>query len=172
MIDKSKLRSSMGHYKTQGLFLEKNSYDWDSALYTTADEDKLHPVTGETIYSLRRLYVAAEDVEEYDFAETYFAGWVHWQKIVKSPLLKKEIAEMREELAAKLRSRNIKRMETLATEGDKTAIRYMANRAWEKSTEPKRGRPSNEEKAGALKQELNADKAFEDHYERIMGGVQ
>lgn len=170
-IDKSKLRVG-GQMLTQKLFLETNGWDRSSALYTLTDEDKWDG--NRPIYSIRRLYVDLEDVHEYEFAVKYFGSWQHWQKVANSPRLKDFVNEWREELSVKLRTRNLKRMEELAADGDRQAIKYMADKGWEgKDDAPKkRGRPSKEEKQGYLKQQAEEDLRLADDFARISGELQ
>ena len=153
--------------KTQDLFYELNGFNSGSAVYTVGDEDLVK--NGKTLLSIRRLYVDMEDVHEYKFAVTHFYSWKHWQKIASSPKVGPYVQEWRDELQAKLQSKNLKRMAQLAAEGDRMAIKYMANTEWKGETvKPKRGRPTKEEKEGFLKQEAKELDRIEDDFTRIM----
>jgi len=164
MIDKSKIAAN----KTQALFLELNGWDSEEAVYTLGDEDVVRD-NGKHIYSIRKLYVEMGDVHEYNFATTYFASWKHWNKMLDSPRVRPYIDDWRAELAAKIQSDNLKRMQTMAADGDKQAVRYLADRGWEGAPVPKkRGRPSKEEVAGELKQSAREAQRIEDDFNRIM----
>lgn len=164
MIDKSKVTPN----KTQSLFLELNGWDSDKAVYTLGDEDVIR--SDKVIPSIRQLYVAMGDVHEYKFAITYFYSWKHWQKIASSPTVGPHVEEWRQELQAKIQSANLDRMADLAAEGDRMAIKYMANTEWKEDNKPtpKRGRPSKEEKEGFLKQEAAELGRIDDDFDRIM----
>ena len=167
MIDKAMLKASGGQLYTQKLFLELNGWDSSAAVYTLTDNDKVLD-NGRTVYSLGRLYVEMEDIHEYNFAKKYFDSWRHWQRICDSPLLKAWVEEWRVELAMKIRSRNFKRMEEHAAEGDHRAVKYLADKSWELGKSIKeRGRPSKEEKQGYLKQAAEEATRLDDDYKRI-----
>jgi hypothetical protein len=146
MIDKSKMIDSTGRYLTQGLFYEVE-YDHTFAQYTLASNDK--EVGGRTYPSIKRLYLELEDITEYEFANTYFVDFPHWQKICNNSYLRKEIDKWRNELELKLRARALKNLVGQAEKGNFNAAKYIAGKEWES----KRGRPSKEEKAGVLKKE-------------------
>lgn len=164
-LDKSRLKSG-NNLLTQALFLETNGWSRDKAVYTLGDEDIVHK--DKVIYSIRRLYVAMEDIHEYAFANKYFYSWAHWQRLLKSPIVSPHIEEWRKELEAKITSRNLKRMEDLAAEGNPQAIKYMANRGWNGEPVPrKRGRPSKDEVTGELKRQAKESDVFESDWDRI-----
>lgn len=167
MIDKSRLTGG-GNLLTQALFYELNGYNKDTAVYTLADNDMEH--NGVVIYAIKNLYVNMEDIHEYDFATTYFSSWKHWQRLLDSPRVRPYIDTWREELEMKIRSRNIKRMEELASSGDRQAIKYLADKGWvlEQPTARKRGRPSKDEVTGELKNQAADAKRVADDYTRIM----
>lgn len=140
---RSDFLDSMGRYKTQSLFLE-TAYD-PEAFFTFDDVDKLYK--GKTYLSLKRLYLQEEDVTEYAFAEKYLAGWNHWKKICGNADLRKEIDNWRDELELKLTARHLKNIQKLAEDGNYNAAKYLANREYASG----KGRPTKEQKEGALK---------------------
>lgn len=165
-IDKSLFKSG-SNLLTQALFLETNGWSRDKAVYTLGEEDIVHG--DKVIYAVRRLYVDMEDVHEYKFANTYFYSWSHWQRLLRSPIIRPHIDEWRAELEAKLTSRNLKRMEELAAEGNQQAIKYMANKGWngEAAAPKKRGRPSKDEVSGELKRQAKEEDVFASDWSRI-----
>lgn len=132
----------MGRYKTLSLFLEI-AYDKD-ALYTLAEVDKTYE--GKVYPSFKKLYLEEEDVTEYRVATKHLAGWKHWQRLLGNAALRKHIEEWRTELDIMLTSRNLKRIEALASEGNYNAAKYMANKEYGSG----KGRPTKAEKQAAL----------------------
>ena len=133
---------TMGRYKTLSLFLEI-SYDKD-ALYTLSDVDKLYE--GKLYPSLKKLYLQEEDLTEYRLATKHLAGWKQWQRLLGNTALRKHIEEWRLELELMLTSRNLKRIESLASEGNYNAAKYIANKDYGSG----KGRPTKAEKQAAL----------------------
>lgn len=151
-IDKSLFKDKSGKPCTQTLFLELK-YDTDFAVYSVKDQD--YEYQGKLYPSIKRLYLQMEDVTEYEFANKYFLGWNHWQRMCENKLIRKEIDEWREELEIKLRARAVQQMIAQASTGSYQASKWLADRGW--STRAA-GRPSkleiDQEKA---KQERIAD---------------
>lgn len=140
-IDKDKLRDSTGRPLTQALFLETN-YDTNYAVYTLKDQD--HKYKGKTYPSLKRLYIAMEDVIEYDFANTYLLGWNHWQRICANKAFHSVIEEWRSELELKIRSQAFKDiLDSCAEEKSFQAAKYILEKGWDKRS---RGRPTTKAK--------------------------
>lgn len=106
--------------------------------------------------SLMRLYLAMEDPQEYAFAETCLGGWDHWMAICESWKLKPYVAHMRELLEAKLRSKYLNRIKEIADNGEGpvalNATKYLLETATSIKGTAKRGRPTKQEKDGALLQ--------------------
>lgn len=139
MINKKDLLSSDGRPLTQSLFLEIGYTEY--AVYTLKDDD--YEYNGKVYPSLKKRYLELEDTTEYDFATTYLLGWKHWQRIVENKALAPHVAEWREELELKLRSRAVKQMVALAEEGSYQASKWLADRGWDTRAA---GRPSKSEK--------------------------
>lgn len=139
-IDKKAMLDEMGRFITQSLFLEINYTD--KAQYTLKDED--HEYNGRIYPSIKRLFLEMEDPTEYEFANTYFCGWRHWQRIAANKAINKYIDEWREELEYKLRAKGIKQIiaSTKNPMGGLQASKWLADRGW--STRAA-GRPSKAE---------------------------
>jgi hypothetical protein len=105
-----------------------------------------------------------EDVTEYEFAQTYFVDYPHWQKICNNSQLRKEIDKWRVELELKLRARALRSLVGQAEKGNFNAAKYIAGKEWES----KRGRPSKEEKAGVLKKEAALRDELADEASRVV----
>lgn len=145
--NKEQMVDEMGRYITQSLFLEINYTD--HAVYTLKDSD--HEYNGKILPSIKRLYLEMEDVTEYEFANTYFCGWRHWQRLLENKAIRKHIDDWREELEFKLRAKGIKKIiESVKNpQNAMQAAKWLADRGW--STRAA-GRPT--------KAEIEQEKAF------------
>lgn len=167
-VDKAKLLDDGGRPLTQALFLELN-YNEKYALYTLKEQD--HVWNGNTYPSLKRLYLATEDPTEYEFATKYLLSWNHWKRICENKVLGRYIAEWREELEIKLRSRAIRDIQSLceSENGNYQAAKFLADRGWDKRPA---GRPSKEEQekraaiAQHIEDEFTTDVARMDNYRK------
>jgi hypothetical protein len=136
-IDKSGFKDVMGRALTQSLFLEPN-YNTDFAYYTLEGEDKVYK--GRTYPSLKKLYLAAYDPLEYEFANTYLLDWDHWVKMQGNAILNRHIEKWREELELKIRSESL-RMILDQSEDNYQAAKFLAEQGWKKAGV---GRPKKE----------------------------
>lgn len=126
-IDRQQLVDKGGRFLTESLFLEIGYSD--SSIYTLKDYD--HTYNGKLYPSIKKLYLEEEDTTEFEFANKYFGGWKHWQKLNENKLIKEEIDQWRLELELKLKSRAVKQMVALAEEGSYQASKWLADRGWE-----------------------------------------
>lgn len=136
---REKMLDTSGRPITQSLFLEIGYSDF--SVYTLKEVD--FEYNGVLMPSIKRLYLEMEDTTEYEFANKYFLGWKHWQRICENKALKPHIAEWREELEMKLRARAIKQMMDLSAEGSYQAVKWLADRGWDTRGA---GRPSKADK--------------------------
>lgn len=137
-MDRDTLTDNSGKPLTQGLFLEIGY--GETSIYTLKDND--HGYGGRVLPSIKRLYLEMEDVTEYEFANRYFLGWSHWQRICNNKVLRKYIDEWRVELELKLRARAAKLMVQQAEGGSYQAVKWLADRGWDVK---KAGRPTKED---------------------------
>lgn len=161
--DKSTFKDEKGALRTQGLFLE-TYWDVNQAVYTFADEDKIHK--GKLFKSLRKLYLETADPTEYAFAEKYFFSWYHWQRIVDNKLLLEKIQPIRDELEVKLRSEAVRKALDLAGTNFQAA-RWAIQGLWKPDTAERRGRPSAAERAKERELEERTKAALASDAERI-----
>ena len=154
MFPREKFIDTGGRYYTQSLFLELGYQD--AALYTLKDVD--HEYNGVKYKSIKQFYLNMEDTTEYEFANTYFAGWNHWQKICANKAIREHIDEWRMELELKLRARAVKQMVILAETGSFQASKWLADKGWDMRGA---GRPT--------KLEKEAHKAFNDRMNNEYG---
>jgi hypothetical protein len=128
-------------------------------VYTLKDSDTSSCV------SLKRLYLAMEDVTEHVFAKHTLGSWDHWESITQSFILKPHIEEWRAELERQLRSKYLRMIKEQAEGGEGpnalNATKYLLEQTTvfgkEKST---RGRPSKKEKEAHLMRETKDSAAL------------
>tara|TARA_Y100001951_G_C11298065_1_gene277582 strand:+ start:33370 stop:33885 length:516 start_codon:yes stop_codon:yes gene_type:complete len=161
-IDKSKFTASNGKLITQGLFLEIE-YNPDKAVFTLKDYD--YTYEGKTFYSLKRLYLAAEDVVEYNFATTYLLSWDHWLRMCSNKVLQKHIEEWRTELELKVRSTAVRSIIDMSAE-DKgfQAAKFLASRGWQSNPV---GRPKKDTSEHDRRVEAAMDREFSEDADRL-----
>lgn len=139
---KERMLDDKGAMRTQSLFLELG-YNYNEALFTLKDRD--YETKGKVYKSLKQLYLASEDVIEYEFANTHLLGWDHWQRMVNNKQLTKHVEAWREELELKLRSQAVK--DIIAASGEEKgfqALKWLADKGWGKRGV---GRPTKDESA-------------------------
>jgi hypothetical protein len=147
------LKDVRGSWRTANLFEETCE---DPAkyppIYSLKDSDTSSCV------SLKRLYLALEDVTEQSFVQHLLGSWDQWVAITESWILKPHIAEWREALERQLRSKYLRMIKEQAEQGEGpnalNATRYLLEQTTQfgkdKST---RGRPSKREKEMHLARE-------------------
>ena len=137
--DKKQFYDTEGRPLTQSLFLEIG-YNLDYAIYTFKHHD--HTFKGKTYKSIRTLYLECADITEYEFASKYFIGWSHWKRICENKLVKKQVAEWREELEIRLRCQGVRAVIANARKGGYQAALWLTKRGWDNRAA---GRPSSED---------------------------
>lgn len=153
----------MQRYRTQSLVLEFSNYDTDTAIFTIKDKD--YEYEGKTFYSLKRLYMLANDPTEYDFAMTYLYNWQHWQRLCENKLFTPHIEEWRNELELRLRCQGVKAMMLSAENGNYQASKWLVDRGWENRGA---GRPTKLEKEQHLAQNKAIENDFAEDYQRML----
>lgn len=133
----------MGRRLYGSLFFEIAKYNKDFCLYTLKRYD------WDGYPSLFKLYLEMEDPTEYEFANTYFEDWDHWNRLCQTKWFKPYVTAWREELDLKIKSKALKAIKQEAAKGDKNkfqANKILLDRSWEsKTTTTGRGRPSKEQ---------------------------
>lgn len=162
MVNRMNLTDTSGKPLTQGLFLEIGY--GDSAIYTLKDDD--HDYNGRVLLSIKRLYLEMEDVTEYEFANKYFLGWSHWQRICNNKVLRKYIDDWRVELELKLRARAAKLMIDQASSGSYQAVKWLADRGWDVK---KAGRPTKEDVESEKKAMAKIESEYGSDVVRLFG---
>lgn len=154
---------SQGRFRTLSLFLEIEYKE--EAIYTLKEIDHIH--NGKFYPSLKRLYLEMQDPTEYEFANTYLAGWRHWQKITENKVLKNHVEEWRAELEFKLRAQAVKSMIGQAATGNFQATKWLADRGWATRGA---GKPTKEEVAREAKFLAKAEDEFTADIFRLKNG--
>lgn len=152
-MDRKYLTDNSGKPLTQGLFLEIGYSD--TAIYTLKDDD--HEYNGRHLPSIKKLYLLMEDTTEYEFANKFFLGWSHWQRICNNKVLRKYVDEWRVELDLKLRARAAKLMIEQADGGSYQAVKWLADRGWDIK---KSGRPTKEDVESEKKAMARAESEY------------
>lgn len=161
-MDRGCLTDSSNKPLTQGLFLEIGYSD--SAIYTLKDDD--HEYNGRVLASIKKLYLEMGDVTEYEFANKYFLGWSHWQRICNNKVLRKYIDEWRTELELKLRARAARLMIDQAAGGSYQAVKWLADRGWDVK---KAGRPTKEDIESEKKAMAKVESEYGSDIVRLFG---
>lgn len=162
-----KFRNNRNQFLISALFKEESKTP-DTVLYTLSREDE------EGYSSLYKLYMEMEDFTEYDFANKYFESYQHWKLVCQTAFFAQHIAEWREELELKIRSRALKSLIN-KSESSTEVAKYLLNNKWTDKVHESnpntnlRGRPSKEEIKGHLRVITNEAKQIEKDYNRIKG---
>lgn len=160
----------MAMWHTKGLFYETSLPEDRESMGTawTLKEDD-HNVDGKVYKSMKKLYVAMEDVTEYDFAQATLGSYKHWERLLESPIIRPHIDQWRKELNLKLKARAMKSIIKAATEDEKLsfqAMKYLADNDY-LDKKGKRGRPSKDEVKAELRKEVQTSKTLQDDAARI-----
>lgn len=138
VLDISRLRTSNNIPKTTTLFYETSKgKKFDNPVFTLDRAFDLCYAPTEKYpefyyWSLRRLYLEAEDPHEYQFATNIFGSWDHWQKLTQSSFFTPYIEAWREELSIKLASKGVLGLLNKASDGDVAANKFLASKEWHK----------------------------------------
>lgn len=138
VIDFKRIRGKNNIPKTKLLFMEFSKGKLYQEPIFTIDNyfDVCYSATENTQeqyhWSLRRLYLEAEDPHEYDFALSVFGCWDHWQKLTRSSFFTPYVEAWREELSIKLASKGVKSLLDKASGGDVVASKFLASKEWHK----------------------------------------
>ena len=160
----------MAMWHTKGLFYETTIPEDRETMGTswTLKEDD-HPADGKIYKSMKKLYIAMEDVTEYEFAQATLGSYKHWERLLESPIIRPHIEQWRKELNLKMKARAMKSIIKAATEDEKLsfqAMKYLADNEY-LDTKSKRGRPSKDEVKAELRKEVQTNKTLLDDAARI-----
>lgn len=160
----------MAMWHTKGLFYETSLPEDRESMGTawTLKEDD-HQADGKVYKSMKKLYVAMEDVTEYDFAQATLGSYKHWERLLESPIIRPHIDQWRKELNLKLKARAMRSIIKAATEDEKLsfqAMKYLADNDY-LDKKNKRGRPSKDELKAELRKEVQTNKTLMDDAARI-----
>lgn len=136
----SKFKNHQNVRYLQALFFEQAGADKSKVVYTLKDDDH------EGYPSLYRLYLAAGDITEYNFATAYLDGWEHWEMLCDCSWFKPYISRWRRELELKIRSEALAEIINESKSGSRNAFaaqKFLVTRGYSETAE--KGRPSKQE---------------------------
>lgn len=118
-----------------------------------------------------RLYMDAGDPTEYSQAIAMLGSWKHWQALTSSEWFQEIVNNWRDELKIKFESDRYREMKEVTetckgTPQGVQATKWLAER-YSCVEKPKRGRPSNAEKAKHLKQTSEEVSLLEEEAKRL-----
>lgn len=117
------------------------------------------------------LYIEANDPSEYGFAMETLGSWDHWLKLKECGFFQPYLKEMRSTLQAKMEYELVKAAQDIVQTGVGPQVLQAAKWLYESIKGPKikskRGRPSNEEIEGRLKQEAREVSEFNEDAKRL-----
>ena len=105
----------------QSLFIETHRGGTAPPRYTLKDRDH------RGLPSLYRLYMAMEDLTEWEFSQKYLDSWHHWQMLSECTWFKPVVARWRQEMELKVKSKALQRLQEMADLEGKE--RLQANKA-------------------------------------------
>lgn len=127
----------------------------------------------EGLINLGKEYIADADPSGYTTSTRIFKDFGYWKHLLKAAWFREAVRQWDEELEAKLYSEGLFAIREMATDEDSksrlTAAKYLADRNFvlDKKNVLKRGRPSNDEVEGRLKEEAAEAKELQEAAERI-----
>lgn len=159
----NRFRNASNTRYTRGLFKEQ-AEDKASVIYTLSDEDNEYP-------SLRKLYLACDDLTEYDFAIKNLDGLEHWDMLLECSWFKPFVHRWRRELKLKYESAALKEIIAEAR-AVKSPNKFQANKliydkVQEKPSKRKAGAPTRDEVKGELKREARLAQHLKDDMDRV-----
>lgn len=153
----------------EGLFFEQTRHaDKRNVVYTLKDQDH------KGYKSLYRLYMEAEDLSEWHFAEAHLDGYEHWEMLTKCSWFQPYVERWRRELELKIRGRALMAVKEVAADPDNKNT-YLANKlllqgGWKDKDEDaatRRGRPSKADIKKEAESQAEAAKQLQEDLERI-----
>lgn len=140
-------------------------------VYTIGREDWVEENV--TYPSLYKLYMACEDLTEWEFADKNLSGWEHWELLQNNQKFQKVLDGWRKDLEQKLKSRAFREIQLVASEGGKNSFeanKLLLTGKWKEAVErqvPTRGRPSKKEVDSKLQEEYEATKSIREDLKRL-----
>jgi hypothetical protein len=167
-VDRTALKNLSGtgrKHKTLSIFFETNPKEADEpAPYYLGETD----VPGKV--SVRKIYMDKADLTEHDFAMELLGSWAHWEELKDATWFIPYLEKYRAELSSKLRSDAIKRYAQAAKNGEPGALKWFADKGWEKGEEKRgKGRPSKAERQQEVNKLAQQDRAAQEAWERMHG---
>lgn len=159
----ARFKNINGKHRTWQLFYELiDQADRPYCVYTLKDrEHQGYP-------SIKQAYLEMEDITEYDFANKYFDGWIHWERILNSAMVREHVNQWRKELELKIKAKALKALMKEAQEGGKESVsinKFLVQRGYvDKDT---KGRPSKQQIKEEADRLASMELALAEDMERI-----
>ena len=139
----------------------------DAPLFNLTDEDD------EDTVSLKRLFLKYYmDPTEVSFVDNELGGrFTIWTRLKKNATVKKAYKEWLEEAKARFLAERYKQIDEIAQDNTNKArfqaLKYLSDKGYYEETESKKtGRPTKEEKEGAIKEFLHGSEEIKQAFER------
>ncbi len=139
------VRTPLGHYRTESLFLERwRPIEGQRPVYTLQIDDREDPrVPGRIMPSFQAAYLKLMDPTGYRAAKELLGSWKHWVKLREAEWFKDHLDEWNAEVLASLKAKGLATFLKQAEEGDLKAADWLINYTPEGPAERKaRGRPT------------------------------
>lgn len=169
VLRKPPYKSVMGSWHTVSLFHETKSRTADSSreampqpVFSLYDD-----IPG--LINAQATFIAMRDPTGYKWATKYLADWRHWVRLCELPWFQKALTAWQTALQMELKAEAIQKIIEVAsseTPQSLAAAKYIAEEGWSVK-ESKRGRPSQAEVRGALKQAMQVASVHDEDAERI-----
>lgn len=169
MSQNKNFKNANGVYLTRQLFLENQLPDGPKPVYTLKGYD--HQYRGQLYPSLRRLFVESDDPTEYSFAITHLDGWEHWKAICSQTWFAPYLADWREELEIKIKSRALQKIQTAANSATKDSLqanKVLLAGGWLEKPSASVGRPTKEKIKREAEKLFDEKNVFDDDFKRVM----
>ena len=159
-------RDTRNRFRTESLFRERNHDKKYSSYFTLSDKD----IEGHI--SMRRVYLEISDPTEYQTAQALLGDFKHWQALCTRRWFREHLDQWRIELDTKLESEQIVKLRETAADPKSssrvTAAKTLLGKPWRKK-DTLRGRPSEEERQGYMKQAAKQTSELENDYKNVFG---
>lgn len=154
----------------RALFVETNVHSPALSLYTLKRHD--HELNGKIYPSLYLLYMATEDVTEFEFASKYMESFTHWERLCECTWFKDHVSQWRKELELKIRAKALRTIIQESKSSSKNAFvasRFLVEKGWKDKPEGRgAGRISKEEIKKEAHQLVLMDNDIKSDFDRLL----
>lgn len=162
-----KFRNDQDRLLFASLFIDRK-YDEGSALYCLGLTDKTY--RGKVYPSLYRCYINMADITEYNFANTYFESYQHWEQLCQEEWFKPYIYRWRKELELKIKAEALKEIIAQSVSEDPKkrldASKYIYEKVFVSSSS--KGRPSKAQIKEEAVRKAQEEKLINEDWSRLV----